>query len=188
MIPLRFIVAGAAVAIAAVGTVSAIIDDKKFKKWQQEISECSNCNGKFKNGDLKYLHLSDILKGHDYPSLSAELFAEYDNKRYCSECFQKVQDLIKEKHLAVCEKYKSVEDFSANYKGKIPKIDCDEMTESCHYDYDNKSEALDELKFIAAFYGYDIIYNLSYDYTEIEESNGYIHKIWSCTGTFSKRR
>lgn len=192
MIPLKWILTGAAVLGVGALIGSSVLDDKyreeERKKWLDQLSKCGKCGTEHKNRDLSQIALSSIFEKYGHKMPDGYIFGEYAGLSYCSVCCKEIESQIENKIIYADSVYNGITYYPTTYQGRIPKKSSSEIEESTVNGYENKDDAIKELKFMAALKGYDLIYDLSYYFETCEESNGYIYKIWFCKGIFSNKK
>lgn len=188
MIPPKFIAIGAVAAAALTALAfSSFKDKKRYKKWLSEVSECGKCKKQFTNADLSLVNINELMALYGFADVGSYSFEEYKGCRYCSECAEDIETSVQDRILKANDARPDVRVYKLSYMNDIPKKDCCEINERTVNMYDKPEEAVEELKFMAALKGYDLIYNAECCFESLENRNGGISKKWYCKGTFSMK-
>lgn len=188
MIPPKLIALGAVAAAAVTALAfSSFKDKKRYKKWLSEVSECGRCKRQFTNADLSLVNINELMALYGFADVGSYSFEEYKGCRYCPECAEDIEASVQERIIKANDARPDVAVYKLSYLNEITKKDCSEMTERTVNMYDKSEEALEELRFMAALKGYDLIYNAECCFEPSESKSGGISKKWYCKGTFSMK-
>jgi hypothetical protein len=146
----------------------------KHKCENCRLELCSNCITLF-----EYIH---------HPFLVDEL-ARHPNGYFCDKCLKTMAPVYQEfesKYIQARKDAQFVETYPSTYINP-PKINGSEQPVIETDFYRQREMALLCIKVSSAFLYCDLVYDLRYNSTTVEESNGYKYKKWSCSGIPAKR-
>lgn len=160
---------------------------------------CKCCNNKmkhknmfyYKDGEACYYRDELVTSIKNTPYLFQcfnldDLIRDYgapDDKLICENCCNKIYDEICKKAKKIQVTYNSIETYPSTYKKSFNiSKEVEPYTFKFTTSASSKWGRLNELKFYAKWYGYDVIMNLAYEYY----FDSFAHKRVSISGTMVK--
>ncbi len=152
--------------------------------WRHYCEECSKtfCSSCITEFDKK--------KTYEWYMLNSPI-DKYKNSYLCKSCWNKHIEKFDKKYKYALQNYTSVESFSINYKGKIPKKKDSKVIELESDWNKNRDNSLKDIQITALTNNCNLIYNLEYTKDTDWESTGYknegtyYYTVWKALGKAS---
>lgn len=140
-------------------------------------TECKSCHLQFRAEDM--ISVDEMKErmdfkyvNHDWIIYHLILNDKVDREQdthivhLCSNCFEQKLARVKKRYLKAYSKMNQVKTFPATYRGTFQLDDTIEQIIKTYDFSGGKWNTVNKMKFWAAWEGYDIIYNITYDYRD----------------------